>query len=149
MFGSYGESIKLELAIERLYIAEMLIKHINPVVAIILDYATIDPLIVDALSIKANSVIVRKTLHDSTIHYEYSHARRMGSCLCVTIFRRDPHEKELWHRSWIDHTRANALREVIRLFTDNECTQLYSALINGYRNIMRTSHDVNYDSEAD
>jgi hypothetical protein len=149
MFGSFGELTRHKLAAERSHIAEMLNMLIDPVVAIILDYVTIDPLIVDALSIKANSVIRWETLHDSTIHYEYSHAPRKGPCLSVTIFRRDPYEKELWHRSWIDHTRANALQEVMRLFTSNECTQLYYALIDGYRSILRSTPDVEYDGEPD
>lgn len=142
MFGSFGELTRHKLAAERSHIAEMLNMLIDPVVAIILDYVTIDPVIVDALSIKENSVFVHEITPDSKIYYDYSHARRKGPCLVVVTVGHDN-----MIRGARDYKRANALSEVMRLLTSNECTQIYYALIDGYRSILRSPPDAEYDQE--
>lgn len=143
MFGNAGALIKRGLTSERLYIASLLDRiPVGPIIAIILDYATIDPRIVDAMSIKANKVTTRHIdVYDEIVH-TYS-IRRYG----------DPVLERVVHRSGRLHSKdffsgVNALMYVI----DGRCAddmRLYSALMRGYANTSSSAAIVKYDSESD
>ncbi len=143
MFGDSGELIKRGLAAERLYIASLLdMRFAEPLIAIILDYATINPCIVDAMSIKVNRVLAHHTAEGVETSLEYSIKRQGGPLLEIVKYKGNKLIRT-------DRTSGNdALLHVISLYDSPMIGRIYSALINGYQHALTVTY-AKYDSESD
>ena len=143
MFGASGELIKRGLAAERLYLTVLLTVLPGSLIDIILDYATIDPHIVDAMSIKANRVEISHTSCENRIYYKYSIMRHDGPELETVLYKNG-----ILYSTDRVYTNVALLR-VIALYDVQGMVRVYSALLHGYKNLSQSEPVVKYNSESD